>query len=262
MTDKSFSLRDNLLTAAFTAACLFAAIPAGASAAAKEDPFEKELHSPRYLTVEEMPDAVEFLPPPPQWTSPLFAGDYAGYLWGKTVRPTERGKTAVVQAAYLMDEIAPIFSKPFGLEISKEKTPAIYKVLKKSLVTARHSTVGPKKKFNRTRPYVRYGEGTPFPETEDILRTNGAYPSGHSVRGWCMALLTSEINPAAQNGLLKLGHEWGESRVIIGYHWKSDVEAARALASAVYARLHACDEFLADMAAARREFAELTGKNR
>ena len=61
-----------------------------------------------------------------------------------------------------------------------------------------------------------------------------------------------------QNELLKLGYEWGESRIIIGYHWKSDVEAARALASAVYARLHASEEFLTDMAAARREFAKLT----
>jgi acid phosphatase (class A) len=80
------------------------------------------------------------------------------------------------------------------------------------------------------------------------------------VRGWCLGLLCSEINPARQNELLKLGYEWGESRIIIGYHWKSDVEAARALASAVYARLHTSEEFLADMAAARREFARLTAK--
>jgi acid phosphatase (class A) len=72
-----------------------------------------------------------------------------------------------------------------------------------------------------------------------------------------LGLLTAEINPARQNELLKLGYEWGESRIIIGYHWKSDVEAARALASAVYARLHACEEFLADMTAARQEFARL-----
>ena len=32
------------------------------------------------------------------------------------------------------------------------------------------------------------------------------------------------------------------------------------MADAVYARMYACDEFLADMAAARREFAALTGK--
>jgi acid phosphatase (class A) len=77
-----------------------------------------------------------------------------------------------------------------------------------------------------------------------------------------MALLATEINPEAQDELLKLGYEWGESRIIIGYHWKSDVEAARCLASAVYARLHADEEFLADMAAARLEFKRLKESGR
>ena len=69
-----------------------------------------------------------------------------------------------------------------------------------------------------------------------------------------MALILTEINPAAQDELLKLGYEWGQSRVIAGYHWQSDVNASRMLAAACYARLHACPEFLADMAAAREEF--------
>jgi acid phosphatase (class A) len=240
----------------FALATIIATFTATATTSLEE--YGKELAAPKYLTVEEMPDPMQFLPPPPNWTSALFAGDYAAYLWGKTIRPTERGKQAIEQAAYLFDEISPVFSKAFGLEISREKTPAIYKVLYKGAVTAMHSYVRTKKAYGRTRPFVRYGEGTPFPEDEKHLKNNGSYPSGHTVRGWCLGLLASEINPARQNELLKLGYEWGESRIIIGYHWKSDVEAARALASAVYARLHTSEEFLADMAAARQEFARLT----
>lgn len=253
MTEKTIISARRII--AMAALAVFAVLHADAN------PFEKELLEATYLSDAELPDGVKFLPPPPEWTSPLFAGDFAGYLWGKSLRPTPRGKKAVVQAAFLFDEFAAIFSKPFGLEISREKTPCIYKMLRKALITARRSTIRPKGTYSRTRPYARYNEGTPVPKDEDLLRNNGAYPSGHSVRGWCMALLMTEINPAAQNELLKLGHEWGESRIIIGYHWRSDVEAARALASAVYARLHASEEFLADMAAARREFAELTKKN-
>lgn len=73
-----------------------------------------------------------------------------------------------------------------------------------------------------------------------------------------MALLLAEINPAAQDALLKLGYEWGESRVIIGYHWQTDIDAAIALASACYARLHTSAEFLADMAKAREEYERLS----
>jgi acid phosphatase (class A) len=228
---------------------------------AKIDPFDAELLEPRYFADDDHPNGVEFLPPPPGWTSDLFTGDYVGYLWGKTVRGTERGKKAVIQSTFLVDDFIALFNDAFGYEISREKTPAIYKVLRKSLITARLSSLKPKGSFKRTRPYVRYNEPTPVPETEERLRNNGSYPSGHSLRGWCMALLLLEINPECQNKVLKLGHEWGESRVIIGYHWKSDVEAGRALASAVYARLHTSEEFLSDMAAAREEFKRIKNKS-
>ena len=81
--------------------------------------------------------------------------------------------------------------------------------------------------------------------------------SGHTVRGWGMALLLSEINPEAQDELFKLGYEWGQSRVIAGFHWQSDVDASRMLAAATYARLHACDAFNEDMEAAKKEFKRL-----
>ena len=75
-----------------------------------------------------------------------------------------------------------------------------------------------------------------------------------------MALLLCEINPAAQDAILKLGYEWGQSRVIAGYHWQSDVDASRLVAAAGYARLHTNAEFLADIAAARAEYARKTGQ--
>jgi acid phosphatase (class A) len=71
-----------------------------------------------------------------------------------------------------------------------------------------------------------------------------------------MALLLSEINPDAQDEILRKGYEWGVSRVVAGYHWQSDTDASRLLASACYARLHTSEEFLEDMAAARKEYAE------
>ena len=73
-----------------------------------------------------------------------------------------------------------------------------------------------------------------------------------------MALLLSEVNPAALDALMKLGYEWGQSRVILGYHWQSDVNASIALASACFARLHTSKDFQADMAAACEEYERLS----
>jgi len=211
-----------------------------------------------YFTADEMPNGVVFLPSPPDTTSILFISDYAQYMWGKTIRNTERGQEAIDHVVTSVSEMAALFSKPFGMTISREATPAIYKMLLKAIPTLRLSAVHPKETYMRKRPYVRMNETTPVPQEEEELRNSGSYPSGHAIRGWGMALLLAEINPAAQDALLKLGYEWGESRVILGYHWQTDIDAAIALASASYARLHTSQEFLDDMAKAREEYACLS----
>ena len=49
----------------------------------------------------------------------------------------------------------------------------------------------------------------------------------------------------------------GQSRVICGYHFQSDVDAGRLVGSAVVARLHANNEFMAQLNKAKQEFASL-----
>jgi acid phosphatase (class A) len=48
----------------------------------------------------------------------------------------------------------------------------------------------------------------------------------------------------------------GQSRVICGYHFQSDVDAARLVAGAVVARLHANDAFTLQLKKAKEEFAK------
>ena len=211
-----------------------------------------------YLTVDEVPDGVYWLPAPAVPGSSQFMYDISQYYWGKQQRlDSLRARKAVREAAYQVSDMAEQFSVPFGMEISEQATPAIYKVLNRTTLTIRLSATKPKATYMRKRPYVYFNEPTLVPKEEDELRTEGSYPSGHTVRGWGMALLLSEINPDVQNELFKLGYEWGQSRVIAGFHWQSDVDASRMLASACYARLHACQDFLDDLAAARKEFQKL-----
>ncbi len=71
-----------------------------------------------------------------------------------------------------------------------------------------------------------------------------SYPSGHTTLGWTTALILCEIDPAAQDALLKKGFEYGQSHVIAGFHWQSDVDAARVVAGAAFARLHTSKAYL------------------
>ena len=109
----------------------------------------------------------------------------------------------------------------------------------------------------RLRPYVFYREGTLLPKSEEGSRRSGSYPSGHTVRGWGMALVLAELNPERQDTLLKAGYEWGQSRVIAGYHWQSDVDASKLLASATFAAMHSNEAYREDVAAAREELKAL-----
>ena len=214
-----------------------------------------------YFTADELPDATVWLPAPPDTLSTKFVYDVTQYMWGKTQREDpQRAQQAIDNVVVEAAEMCEQFSVPFGMEISREKTPAIFHVLYRGMLTSRLAARKPKLAYQRIRPYVRFQEPTLIPEEEEALRNNGSYPSGHTIRGWAMALLLCEINPDAQDAILKLGYEWGQSRVIVGYHWQSDVDASRLLGSSVFARLHTNPQFLADMAAARKEFARLKDK--
>ena len=154
------------------------------------------------------------------------------------------------------------FSAIFGLKISKNNTPNIMKLLRRGIETIDLAGHYPKKHFNRMRPYVFFSDRTLIPGEEEIFRNSGSYPSGHTIRAWTMALLLIEINPTAQDSLLAYAYEWGQSRVIAGYHWQSDVDASKIIASAALATLHTNKEFLDDMNNARIEFNNLTAKKK
>ena len=71
--------------------------------------------------------------------------------------------------------------------------------------------------------------------------------------------MLTEINPERADTILARGMMYGESRVIVGAHWQSDVDAGRLAAAAAYARMHTSERFLEQMRLARQEFRIKTG---
>jgi membrane-associated phospholipid phosphatase len=99
------------------------------------------------------------------------------------------------------------------------------------------------------------------PEKEEKHRNEGSYPSGHTMRGWTAALLLAEVNPAAADTIFARGWMYGESRVIVGAHWQSDVDASRTAASIGFCALQGSPEFIAQMRKAQQEYKEKTAQN-
>ena len=108
--------------------------------------------------------------------------------------------------------------------------------------------------YMRPRPYVQMNELTLYAPDEDHLRDTGSYPSGHASGSWLHALVLAEINPDAEEALLARAYLFGQGRVVSGYHWQSDVDMGRLVASAIYARLHTSTAFLEQLELARQEY--------
>lgn len=233
-------------------------IACGAQSLVAQDTTER---AEAYFSVREMPNLVNILPAPPDSIVHKFTYDVAQYMWGKEMRRDPvRGPLAVEDAEYSLQYMLKAFEESFGMPISFESTPEIYRVLRDSFDTANNMGTIPKFRYMRRRPFMVFNEPTATPDREPSLRRNGSFPSGHTIAGWLTALVLMEINPDAADAIMARGYAYGESRVIVGAHWQSDVDAGYLAASIAYAKMHTSDRFLEQMQKARNEYKRLTGQ--
>ncbi len=200
--------------------------------------------------------SLEFLPPPPAAESPDMARDEALYQQTRALKGSDRWNQATFDADYALDGNAGVwFVDSFGITISKKNTPDLYALMSLAYPYIIKSSSSAKNEYQRVRPYVLhkdYGQ-TCDPGQEETLKNNGSYPSGHSTLGWGMALLLAELSPERKGEIYKRGYELGQSRVICGFHWQSDVDAGRMLGAAVISQLHLDPQFPELFKAARQE---------
>ena len=214
-----------------------------------------------YLQLDQLPKLIDIMPAPPAFDSPEFANDVVRYGWGKQQRQDpDRVALAIADAEW--DDHAKLFLQwkdAFGLEINPTNTPEIWKLMESSLATTDPMRKETKAFYHRQRPFERFDDSMPSHE-EDDLRGEGSYPSGHSLRGWTISLLLAQIAPQRAELVFSRGWDYCNSRVIVGAHWQSDVDASRPAASIGFCALQGSPEFIAQMKKAQAEYAEKTGQ--
>ena len=207
-----------------------------------------------YLDPSELPDLIKCLPAPAEKGTPAFKYDIERYKWGKEQRKDpSRLEMARGDAVWTYEALIGQLSPAFGMVLTKETTPQIWRLLENSLRTIDPIRVAPKAYYHRIRPFEYFKEPTSTGEDAE-LSGEGSYPSGHTIRGFLTALLLAEVNPARADEIYARAWAYGESRVIAGAHWQSDVDASRVAAGIGYGILQTSPAFRAQMERAKDEF--------
>lgn len=207
-----------------------------------------------YLQLSDLASSRQLLPPPPAFGSLAFQLDSLAYVQALRLRATPRGQLAIRDAALGDEGLAAAFDSIFGGRLLNGTLPETHRLLARiQSDTGYYATYTAKRYYRRPRPYVYFHASTPLPAEEASHRRSGSYPSSHAAIGWAAALLLAEIYPQWQTAILQRGLDYGQSRVITGYHWQSDITAGQIVGAAAVARLHACPLFLEQLNKAKHE---------
>ncbi len=207
-----------------------------------------------YLSKADRPKTETILPPPPPAGSGRLADDRAVFARTRGLEGGPRWTLATTDAD--MKAGASMFSCAVGVRLDAADAPTLQRLFARSTRDAVAVVDAPKDLFNRPRPYVDAG-GAPaicVPKTASLAKS-ASYPSGHSTLSWAWGLILAEIVPDRASEILMRAREIGDSRIVCGVHYLSDVEEGRTNGSILVAALHANPDFEADLEKARAEVA-------
>ena len=214
----------------------------------------RETHS-GYLDAAHAVDSSTFLPAPPAPGSAAFAEDEHAFEFTRALKSTERWLLSAQDNKSDPDSLAADFSCALGFTLDRKRAPHFFALIGKAGADVGYTVGSGKKFFARPRPLV--GNDAPICIDRGDIAKSFAYPSGHTIQGWTYTLILAELVADRAVEIAARGRAYGESRVVCGVHWASDVAAGRVAASALVAALHGSKAFRADMDKARMEIASL-----
>lgn len=197
-------------------------------------------------------DPVQVLPPPPAGRSTLERADRAAFEATRSLKGGARWNLAAEDVAEGAAAVLGNFACVLGTRIDQARVPALIALLERARLDLARATRLPKVHYRRLRPFV--GNDAPICVARtQALADSFSYPSGHATQGWAYALIIAALVPEKAAAILARGRAYGESRVVCGVHWLSDVVAGRINGAAVFAALVGDAAFRADLDEARAE---------
>ena len=212
---------------------------------------------------------VGLLPPPPPAGSAAAAADLAAVLDAQRLA-RRRGTTARAVADAQTD--CGRFADVLGQEFSAARVPLAMRFLNRAAMAVAATSGQSKTYWWRPRPYAvssrveALADVAPYAaeyrhggNSAHFDLTMTSYPSGHATFGMGCAILLAGIVPEQRTALFARGRQYGESRLIVGAHFPTDVESGRVLATVVVAQMQESEAFEHDFALARVELRAALG---
>jgi len=227
-------------------------------------------------------DAIHLLPPPPAPDSAAQREDIEGVLQAQRTSTPERMRLAEEDARVGLIR----FATALGPQFAPDKMPTLAAFFAKVGRDINPPVTLAKDCWERPRPFVvdshvhppgqmqqdtanrpgaqssssvPHDAASPCRPAESSPAYSYSYPSGHSTFGAMTAILLANMIPEKRSELFARGWQFGESRVVGGVHFPTDVEAGRIEATAMVALMMQSPEFRADLAAARAELRRTLG---
>lgn len=211
-----------------------------------------------FLTKEELPDALKFLPAPPE-SGPAYDEDVKSYEWGKK----QREEPGVRDRCLHLDttDIKVVFNEALGFKMLSNKHKEIMNLVSWAVKDARKVSEPVKEHYKRQKPFQVFNEPSLKLKAESSMSSSTyAYPSGHAVRSWMYAFVLADVAPECADALNKCAEEYCTARVIMGRHWQSDIDAGKMLSAKVYEKLKESPAYKEQLELAREQYETIKKK--
>ena len=205
-----------------------------------------------FLTMEELPNAVKFLPAPPK-SGAAYDEDVKYYEWGK-----EQRKDPKISANCLRQDtmaVTTIFNEALGFKLLSYQNKEILDLVSWAVKDARKVSNPAKEYYKRLKPFQVFHEASLKDNAKSAMSSSTfAYPSGHAVRSWTYAFVLADVAPEYTKVLNKCADDYSMGRVIMGRHWKTDIDAGKMVAAKVYEQLKKSPAYQAQLKLAREQY--------
>jgi acid phosphatase (class A) len=180
-------------------------------------------------------DLVGLLGPPPAADSAAQQADLAAVLAAQR-EAHANGTTAraVADAALSCARVGDVL----GQELNSPAARLPMQVIQSGALSAAGLISAPKMYWKRPRPFLvskeveALADMTPSPDMNRVYaRNNTSYPSGHAAFGMACGLLLAQAIPEKRAELFARGRQYGQSRMIVGAHFPTDVAAGQVAAT-------------------------------